>query len=254
MKIACWNVNSIRARLPHLTRWLAEADPDVVLLQETKSKDENFPAADIEACGYHCAYYGQPAYNGVAILSKAPLTDIVCGNPHRHDDPQARLIAATVGDIRVLSVYVPNGQSVGSEKYDYKLAWLDDFAAYLRTLAGGVTVAGGDYNIAPADDDIYDAADWGDGILASPRERAALAAVCAGGYRDAHRLFEQPEKVFTWWDYRAAAFRRNLGLRIDLMLVSAAAAQISLACAPDPEPRRWERPSDHTPVILTLSR
>ncbi|MCH9705016.1 MAG: exodeoxyribonuclease III [Proteobacteria bacterium] len=254
MKIATWNVNSVRARLPHLQQWLAEAAPDVVLLQETKSKEENFPHHEISACGYHSAHYGQPSYNGVAILAKTAPTDVVCGNPHRPQDPQARIIAATVAGVRLLSVYVPNGQAVDSEKYNYKLEWLADFSTYLSSLPENTpVVAGGDYNIAPAAADIFDAEEWGEGILASVAERAALQQLFANGYADAHRLFTQEENVFSWWDYRAAAFRRNRGLRIDLILVNKLAAARSISCVPDVEPRRWERPSDHTPVVLTLS-
>ena len=252
MKIACWNVNSVRARLPHLLDWLAAATPDVLLLQETKSRDENFPGQEISDSGYHFVHYGQPAYNGVAILSRTPLTDVVSGNPHRPGDKAARLIAATTAGLRVLSVYVPNGQTVDSEKYDYKLSWLADFAAYLETLAGDATIAAGDYNIAPADEDIYDAQDWGEGILASPPERQALAQLLARGYTDAQSLCAASDNRFTWWDYRAAAFRRNRGLRIDLMLVSATVTDRVSALAPDIAPRGWERPSDHTPLVLTL--
>lgn len=251
MKIASWNVNSVRARLGHLQQWLTAAMPDVVLLQETKSKDEDFPVEAIAAAGYHSVYYGQPAYNGVAILSATPAEDVVRGNPYGRDEAQARIIAARIAGVCVLSVYVPNGQVVGSEKYDYKLAWLEDFAVYLQALAGDVTVAGGDYNIAPTDADIYDAEAWGEGILASPKERAAFANVLACGYSDAQPLFER-QVSFTWWDYRAAAFARNHGLRIDLMLLSDAAKERARACAPDKTPRSWQRPSDHAPVVLRL--
>lgn len=252
MKIAAWNVNSVRARLEHLTRWLEECAPDVLLLQETKCREEDFPQAEMRARGYFSVHYGQPAYNGVAILSRSAPADVARGMPARADDAQARVIAATVDGVRVVSAYVPNGQSVGSEKYAYKLAWLADFADYVAAFADGVTVVGGDYNIAPAAADIFDAEEWGEGILASPAERAALAEVLGRGYADAHRLFVQPEGLFSWWDYRAAAFRRNRGVRIDLMLVSAAAARRAVACAPDVGPRGWERPSDHAPVVLTL--
>lgn len=252
MKIATWNVNSLRARLAHVQQWLASERPEVLLLQETKVKDDSFPQQELEACGYHSAHFGQAAYNGVAILSTTPLSDVVRGNPHRPHDAQARLIAATVGGVRVLSAYVPNGQSVGSEKYAYKLEWLDDFATYLQTLADGATVAGGDYNIAPGDDDIYDAEEWGQQILASPPERAALAALLEQGYADAHTLFAPRGQAFTWWDYRAASYARNRGMRIDLMLVSDAAARRCAACAPDETPRGWVRPSDHAPVTLAL--
>jgi exodeoxyribonuclease-3 len=250
MKVAAWNVNSARARLPHLLRWLAEAAPDVALLQETKTQDKNFPFDDLQKAGYHCAHHGQPAYNGVAILSKTPLSDVVCGMPQRPQDEQARVIAATAGNgVRVVSVYVPNGQSLESDKYRYKLEWLADFAEYLKTLAELPAVVGGDYNIAPAAEDIYDAEEWGEGVLASPAERRALQALLAAGFADAHRLFDQPPNLFSWWDYRQAAFRRNRGLRIDLLLLAATMQKRCLACAPDSTPRKWERPSDHAPVV-----
>ena len=253
MKVAAWNVNSVRARLPHLLTWLQTAAPDALLLQETKSTDDTFPFAEIEAAGYHCAHYGQKSYNGVAILGRTPPTDVIRGMSNRPDDPQARVIAATLEGVRLVSAYVPNGQNLESEKYRYKLEWLADFAVYLRELAAMPTVAGGDYNIAPADGDIYDAAEWGEEVLASPPERTALRELFAAGYADAHRLFEQPDNIFSWWDYRAAAFRRNRGLRIDLLLLSKAMETRCVSCAPDTTPRRWERPSDHAPVVAEFS-
>ena len=249
MKVASWNVNSVRARLPHLLEWLAIAAPDVVLLQETKATDEKFPFAEIKNAGYHCAHYGQLAYNGVGILSKTEMQDIVCGIPNRPEDAQARVIAATIDNIRMLSVYVPNGQNLESEKYRYKLEWLRDFSDYLAKLKEDNVISAGDYNIAPADEDIYDAADWGEGVLASSAERRALQAILDAGYVDAHRLFEQAENVFSWWDYRQAAFRRNRGLRIDLILVSRGLTKRCVSCLPDKRPRSWERPSDHAPVV-----
>ena len=255
MKIATWNVNSVRARLEQALRCLEEFSPDLLLLQETKTTDENFPFADFEAAGYQTAHCGQKSYNGVAILSRLPMSNIAAGMPARPDDPQARVVAATVQydgkPLRAVSAYVPNGQSLESEKYQYKLQWLDDFCDYLVDAKNefGAVAAGGDYNIAPADEDIYDPAEWGEGVLASPAERAALQKIFAAGYADAHRLFTQPPDSFSWWDYRAAAFRRNRGLRIDLILLSEKIQSQCDACAPEPTTRGWERPSDHAPVI-----
>lgn len=259
MKIAAWNVNSVRARLPHLLRCLSEFAPDAVLLQETKSTDDNFPFAELESAGYHSAHYGQKSYNGVAIVSRSPPSDVVCGMPNRPNDEQARVLAATVQyknkPLRLVSVYAPNGQNLESEKYHYKLEWYEDFCDYLADAKEKfcAVAAGGDYNIAPADEDIYDAEEWGEEVLASPRERAALQKIFAAGYADAHRLFSQPEKSFSWWDYRAAAFRRNRGVRIDLILLSDSLKDKCVSCAPDISPRGWERPSDHAPVIAAFA-
>lgn len=258
MKIATWNVNSARARLPHLLRFLADDSPDIVLLQETKCTDENFPFDDIQSAGYRAAHYGQKSYNGVAILSRVPLADVQNGMPNRSQDEQARVIAATAeyngAPLRIVSVYAPNGQNLESEKYQYKLEWYADFCDYLLDAREkySAVAAGGDYNIAPSDEDIYDAEEWGEEVLASPRERAALKNIFAAGYADAHRMFAQPEKSFSWWDYRAASFRRNRGVRIDLVLLSEAAQKHCISCAPNLEPRKWERPSDHAPVIASL--
>lgn len=258
MKIATWNVNSVRARMPLLLRCLAGFAPDVILLQETKCTDDNFPLAELEAVGYHAAHYGQKSYNGVAIISRLPLSDITNGMPQRADDAQARVIAATVqyngAPLRLISIYAPNGQSLESDKYQYKLEWFADCCDYLSAAKKqfSAVAAGGDYNIAPAAEDIYDAEEWGEEVLASPPERAALQKILATGYADAHRLFPQPEKSFSWWDYRAAAFRRNRGIRIDLILLSDALKDKCVSCAPDPESRGWERPSDHTPVVAVL--
>ena len=255
IKIAAWNVNSIRARLPHVATWIKTAAPNVLLLQETKATDDKFPFEDFADLGYKVAHFGQPAYNGVAIVSNIPFDEVACGMPARGDDPQARVLAATLqtatGAVRVVSVYVPNGQNLESDKYQYKLAWLEDFAAYLTEARArfGRVLAGGDYNIAPQDEDIYDAEAWGEEVLASPAERRALGKIFAAGYCDAHRLFPQPPQSFSWWDYRAAAFRRNMGIRIDLLLLSEELRGHCLSCVPDPNPRGWERASDHAPVV-----
>ncbi len=256
MKIATWNVNSLKVRLPHLLQWLETNPVDVLCLQETKLEDDKFPLADINAAGYQVAFSGQKTYNGVAILSKLPITDVVRNNP-RFDDPQQRILAATIGGMRFISAYVPNGQAVDSDKYVYKLAWLASLnewlAEELRTHGASGLAILGDYNIAPEDRDVYDPVGWGDEVLCSPKERAALAGLIGLGLTDSFRLFEQPEKSFSWWDYRQLGYQKNKGLRIDHILLSESLAQRCVACAIDRVPRKWAQPSDHAPVIATLA-
>ncbi|HEX7341317.1 MAG TPA: exodeoxyribonuclease III [Rhodanobacteraceae bacterium] len=254
MKIATWNVNSLNVRLPHLERWLVEAAPDIVALQETKLPDDRFPQAAIEAAGYHVAFSGQKTYNGVAILAREPLTDIVTDPPNLAD-PQRRILAASIGELRVINLYVVNGKEVGDEKYAYKLDWLArvrDFVADELTRHDKLVVLG-DFNIAPDDRDVHDPAAWGDGILCSPPERAALTALTDLGLADSFRMLNHDAGQFSWWDYRQGGYRRNLGLRIDLILVSQALQSAVTAVGIDREPRAWERPSDHTPAILELA-
>jgi exodeoxyribonuclease-3 len=254
MKLATWNVNSLKVRLPHVLQWLADNPVDVLCLQETKLTDDKFPQAEIEAAGYQVAFAGQKTYNGVAILSRHPMTDVVRNNP-LFPDEQQRIIAATVNDVRVVCAYVPNGQSVGSDKYAYKLKWLDALRDWLsQELAAhpGLALLG-DYNIAPADADVHDPAAWAGSVLVSEPEREAFRRLCALDLKDAFRLFDQPEKTFSWWDYRQMAFRRNMGLRIDHVLLSPPLAARCTACIIDRAPRKWEQPSDHTPVVATLS-
>jgi exodeoxyribonuclease-3 len=253
MKIASWNVNSLKVRLPHLTQWLVDAQPDIVALQETKLEDHKFPVDELAAAGYHVAYSGQKTYNGVAILAREEPRDIVTDIPAL-DDPQRRILAATIGKLRVVDLYVVNGKAVGDEKYDYKLNWL---ARVREFLAGELErhpnlVVLGDFNICPDDRDVYDPVAWGDDILCSPPERAELKAITDLGLHDSFRLFESGNEHYSWWDYRQAAFRRNMGLRIDLILISEALKSVATAATIDREPRRWERPSDHTPVTLEL--
>jgi exodeoxyribonuclease-3 len=250
MKIATWNVNSLKVRLPHLLDWLAQASPDVVCLQETKLTDEAFPVAAIESAGYRVVFSGQKTYNGVAIVSRADASDIQAGIPGFVDE-QKRVLAATVGDTRVICLYIPNGQSLESDKYQYKLAWLDALRAWLRAeLAAHPRLAVlGDFNIAPEDRDVHDPAAWSGQVLCSEPERAHFQGMLGLGLQDAFRLFEQAEQSYSWWDYRQAAFRRNLGLRIDHILVSPALASDCVACLIDKAPRKLERPSDHTPVL-----
>ncbi|MHB8248505.1 MAG: exodeoxyribonuclease III [Acidithiobacillus sp.] len=253
VKIAAWNVNSLKVRLPQVLDWLAAQQPDVLCLQETKLSDAQFPAELLRAAGYHGLFHGQPTYNGVAILSRAVPADPLCGWPDKSDS-QARLCAASVGSLRVVNVYVPNGQSVGSDKYAYKLEWLARLRAFLadELLRHPRLVLLGDFNIAPTDRDVYDPAAWGEEVLCSPAERAALAALHELGLHDSFRHLYPEAQAWSWWDYRAAMFRRDLGLRIDLILVSSALLPALAAAGIDREARRAERPSDHAPVWLEL--
>ena len=253
MKVATWNVNSLRVRLPHLVDWLAANRPDVLCLQETKCDDAAFPTEELRAAGYASAPFGQRAYNGVAILSRQQAA-VVGRNIPGFPDDQSRVIAADVDGIRIVSVYVPNGQSVGSDKYEYKLRWLDALAAWLGSELGRhprLAVLG-DFNIAPEDRDVYDPAAWAGQVLASEPERAALRRLLALGFADAFRLFEQPERSYTWWDYRMNAFRRKMGLRIDHALLSPELAKACKSCTIDVAPRKLERPSDHAPVVCEI--
>ena len=249
MKIATWNVNSLRARLAHVLAWL-EANPvDALCLQETKVVDELFPTEELAAAGWRAAYSGQKSYNGVAILTRAEPVDAVAGVPG-DDDPERRVLAATVGGARVLNLYVVNGRAVDDPKYAHKLAWLERVTAYAAELARGHErlVVVGDFNVAPADADVHDPEAWRGRILCSEPERAALAQLqAAAGLRDCFRLFEQEPDSFSWWDYRQGGFRRNQGLRIDLILASAALD--CAGCVIDRTPRGWEKPSDHAPVV-----
>ena len=250
MKIATWNVNSLKVRLPHVLDWLATSQADILCLQETKTRDENFPADEITAAGYHVVFSGQKTYNGVAIISKEEASDIIT-DVAGLDDPQRRILGATIGSVRVLNLYVVNGQEVGSEKYAHKLHWLDKvtdhISAQLQQYERFVVL--GDFNIAPDDRDVHDPEAWHERILCSTPEREALQKILDLGLVDTFRLFDQEEQSYSWWDYRAAGFRRNRGLRIDLLLASKALADSCRTCSIDKEPRRLERPSDHTPVM-----
>jgi exodeoxyribonuclease III len=254
MKIASWNVNSLHVRLPHLGTWLAEAKPDVIALQETKTEDAKFPVDALSALGYSSAFSGQKTYNGVALLTRAPARDVVTDIPGL-EDHQRRILIASVGDVRVVNLYVVNGQSVGSEKYAYKLDWLakvhDYLAGELRRFPQMIVL--GDFNIAPEDRDVHDPLAWHEQVLCSTPERAALARLHALGLHDSFRLFEHDGGRYSWWDYRQGAFRRNLGMRIDLILVSEALRGSCRAVSIDRQTRTWERPSDHAPVTLELA-
>jgi exodeoxyribonuclease III len=253
MRVASWNVNSLKVRLPQVLDWLAANSPDVLGLQETKLVDAAFPLEAIRAAGYEVSFSGQPTYNGVALLSRAAQSEVLTGLDGL-DDPQRRVLGATVGGVRVLNLYVPNGQEVGSEKYAYKLAWLDRLHAQLEAELARYprVVVMGDFNIAPDDRDVHDPAAWAGKVLCSEPERAALNRILELGFVDTFRLFEQPEGIFSWWDYRAAGFRRNHGLRIDLVLASQALAPACRRSWVDIEPRRNERPSDHAPAVAVF--
>lgn len=254
MKLATWNVNSLKVRLPQVLDWLATHQPDALCLQETKTEDAKFPLAEIEAAGYHASFSGQKTYNGVAILTRQPVTAAGHGIPG-FDDPQKRVTTATVNGVRVVCAYVPNGESVDSDKYRYKLEWLAALTSWLRQeMAQHPSLALlGDFNIAPEDRDVHDPQAWAGKVLCSDAERAAFVQLTGLGLRDTFRLFEQPEKSFTWWDYRMQAFRRKMGLRIDHILASDALAGSCRSCQVDIEPRRNERPSDHAPVIAKFA-
>ena len=294
MKLATWNVNSLKVRLPHVLDWLAANPVDVLCLQETKQQDSDFPQAELQAAGYHSVFSGQKTYNGVAILSRASASDVQYGIPD-HADEQKRVIASTFtfasgsiakvkqgGDeqttqtvqlarpgvseeantvspkqsdrIRVVCVYVPNGQSVDSDKYQYKLAWLIALHDWLKQELTRYPklVLLGDYNIAPEDRDVHDPITWQGNVLVSEPERQQFKNMVQLGLRDSFRLFEQAEKSFTWWDYRMMAFRRNHGLRIDHILISEPLVAQCKSCVIDKTPRKLERPSDHAPVVVEL--
>ena len=253
MKIATWNVNSLKVRLPQVLEWVGRHRPDVLCLQETKSEDRNFPLQPIRDAGYEAVFSGQKTYNGVAILSRKPAADTLAGIPD-FDDSQKRVLAATVGAVRVVCAYVPNGESVESDKYQYKLSWFAALEKWLKSeLARHPRLAVlGDFNVAPEPRDVHDPAAWEGKVLFSKPERDAFNALLAAGLSDSFRLFDQPEKSYTWWDYRMNAFRRKMGLRIDHILLSEALAKACAACTIDIDPRRAERPSDHAPILAEL--
>lgn len=253
MKIATWNVNSLKVRLPQLLDWLTVHQPDVVCLQETKCEDQNFPAEAIRAAGYEVAYCGQKTYNGVAILSRRPAHGAVMAIPDFADE-QKRVLAVTVDEVRVVCAYVPNGESIESPKYQYKLGWLAAFSRWIGDEAARHPrmVVLGDYNIAPDDRDVYDPKAWAGQVLCSEPERDAFKGLLSLGFHDSLRLFDQAEARYTWWDYRMNGFKRNLGLRIDHILVSGALVDQCEACEIDRGMRANERPSDHAPVVASF--
>jgi exodeoxyribonuclease III len=254
LKLATWNVNSLAVRLPQLLDWLGANPVDVLVLQETKLVDAKFPRAEIEAAGYAVQFFGQKTYNGVALLSRSPAVDIVKNIPG-FDDEQARVIAGTVDGLRVIGAYFPNGQAPDSDKFVYKMRWLDALRHWVQAELGQhpPLVLMGDFNIAPDDRDVYDPVGWMDQIHCTKEERAQFQALSGLGLTDAFRLFDQPLKSWSWWDYRNLAFRKNQGLRIDHILVSETLRPRVQACVIDKLPRKNERPSDHAPVVLTLA-
>lgn len=253
MKIVTWNVNSLRARMPRVLEFLERADPDVVCLQETKVIDDLFPGDDLEAAGYQLAFHGQKTYNGVAILSKSPIEDVTSGIPNT-EHPEARVIAGTVDGVMLLNLYVVNGKEVGSDKYDYKLAWMDDVAKYVADafpMTEKVVVTG-DFNVTFDDRDVYDPDAWRDRILCSQPERDALAKIMSPGLADGLRKHTEDAGIYTWWDFRTRGFKRGNGLRIDHFLLSPPAYDACSSVTVDIEARDGEKPSDHAPVICTL--
>jgi exodeoxyribonuclease III len=261
-KIVSWNVNSIRARLESVLPWLEKNQPDVLAVQETKVENAQFPVEVFENLGYHVIFHGQKSYNGVAMISKQPLSDIMTILPNLSDseeDTQARLLAGTFTqsdgkELRIINVYIPNGQDLTSDKYPYKLKWLERFKNFVASQMANYpnVILLGDFNIAPTDDDVYDAKVWKDCVLVSEPERQALKALLDLGFQDSFRLFEQPEKKYSWWHYRAMAFRRNMGLRIDLILISNPLLKHCTESDIDKTPRGWEKPSDHAPIWVLI--
>jgi len=254
VKLASWNVNSLNVRLPHVLAWLESAQPDVLGLQETKLTDEKFPIEALKQAGYEVAFAGQKTYNGVAVLARTPVHEVITDIPGL-DDPQRRVLAATINGLRFINLYVPNGSAVGSQKYAYKLNWLaklHDWLADELSRHEHVVVVG-DFNIAPADADVHDPAEWAGQILCSAPERDALKTITDLGFSDSFRAFSQPQASFSWWDYRMNNFKRNRGLRIDLILTSPAATAALTGSWIERDPRTWERPSDHTPVVAELN-
>lgn len=254
MKFATWNVNSLNVRLTHVLDWVRDNQPDVLCLQETKQEDSKFPYQALAEVGYESAHIGQKTYNGVAILSRHPIMDIQRNIPNFEDDQQ-RILAATINGIRVICAYVPNGQAIDSDKYQYKIRWLDALNVWLKTelISHPELMLLGDYNIAPEDRDCHDPAAWIGQVLVSPAERLAFQNLLKLGLHDSFRLFDQAEKSFSWWDYRMMGFRRNFGMRIDHILVSDLLKPRCLSAYIDKFPRKLERPSDHTPVVLEIT-
>lgn len=253
IKLASWNVNSLKMRLDQVLAWLEHSGTDILALQETKTIDENFPAEAFRSQGYEVVYSGQKTYNGVAIISRHPVTEVITDIPGFADE-QRRILIATIAGLRIVNLYVPNGSEVDSDKYQYKLRWLEAVTAFLQAELQRYPrlAVVGDFNIAPEDRDVHDPAEWVGAVLVSPAEREAFNKLLALGLVDSFRLFEQEEKSYSWWDYRAAAFRRNRGLRIDHLLLSEALVKACKASVIDKEPRKAEKPSDHAPVWVSL--
>ena len=256
MKIVSWNINSLRKRQERLLVWLAETQPDVVCLQETKCTDDQFPELALKSAGYHSAFHGQKSYNGVAILSKLEPRDVRPALCDEEVDPQARVIAATIGDVRVLSIYAPNGQSVGSPAYEYKLKWYSRLRKCVlkNEDVHAPLVVCGDFNVAPKDEDVHDPALWRDSIMCSDDERAAFETLCEIGLVDTLRIHRKEAGLFTWWDYRMLSFPKNLGLRIDAVLATKTLAERCKDVGIDREMRKGKEPSDHAPIWAEFSQ
>lgn len=250
LRIATWNVNSLRVRLPHVLQWLESEQPDILALQETKLTDENFPVEEIRNAGYHVSFSGQKTYNGVATLSKTETANVLTDFPG-FDDPQRRILCTTIDNVTILNLYIPNGSEVDSDKYRYKLEWLAHLQKFTASLVNKYenVVLLGDFNIAPEDRDVHDPVAWEGKVLVSPSERVAFQSLLKNSLVDCFRIFQQEDYSFSWWDYRAGSYPRNLGLRIDHILATDTLAELCTACRIDITPRGLERPSDHTPVI-----
>lgn len=253
MKLATWNVNSLNVRLPQVLDWLAQTSTDILLLQEIKMLDNQFPTEDFTQAGYHAQCFGQKTYNGVAIISRYPITDVAYNIPG-FEDEQARVITATIEGIRTVCAYIPNGQAPGTDKFDYKMTWLQALNTWLaqETEKHPQLILAGDYNIAPEDRDVYDPIAWKGQILCTPQERQHFQNLLGLGLSDAFRLFEQEPGLWSWWDYRNLSFQKNKGLRIDHILVSHPLKEQVKTCFIDKAPRKNERPSDHAPVVIEL--
>ena len=255
MKLASWNVNSVKARLPNVLAWLDEAKPDAVALQEIKCQDDGFPLLDFQAAGYHAAVHGQKSYNGVAILSRNPPENVSVGLPGNGDDEQARWIEADIGGVRFISLYLPNGNPAPGEKFDYKLAWMDRLIAHAQTLLSKEipVVLAGDYNVCPTDADVFDPVNWQDDALCRTESRARFRQLLNLGFTEAYKaLHPNATRAWTFWDYQAGAWPRDLGLRIDHLLLSPEAADRLQSCSIDRGPRGQEKASDHTPIVIEL--
>jgi exodeoxyribonuclease-3 len=255
MKIATWNVNSIIARLPHVTRWLQAVEPDALCIQETKCTDDKFPFEELSRIGYCASVFGQASYNGVALLTLRECAEVQRGYYEDQEGAHARLLAATVDGIRLVNVYIPNGQSVGSAKFEFKLDWMKRLRQFFdqHYQTDSSVILCGDFNVAPEDRDVHNPRLWQERIMCSLAERAALDEIKRWGFTDSFRLHHEEGGQFSWWDYRAGAFRRNLGLRIDHIWFTRALVDKSVNTWIDLEPRTWERPSDHAPVVAEFS-
>lgn len=255
IKIASWNVNSLKVRLLHVLDWMKNHDVDVLLLQETKVIDSDFPGDAFKELGYHIVFSGEKTYNGVAIISRFPLKDTIVAFPN-YADPSKRILAATIGDLRLINFYVPNGADITSDKYQYKLTWLKEATHFLsdELKHHSNVIVGGDFNIAPTDEDVHEPMLWENSVLTASEVREAFNILKDLGFEDSFRLFSREEKHYSWWDYRAGSFRRNNGLRIDLLLLSRELSSVCVEASIDPEPRRWERPSDHAPILVVLDK